>query len=78
MTSLRAREATQPLAGEMLKGRVALVAGGTRRVGTAIGRGLAGRLGRRGGMASVVHVLCAGASSYIAGRVWALNGSREM
>jgi len=51
MTSLRAREATQPLAGEMLKGRVALVAGGTRRVGTAIGRSLGSRLGRRGGVA---------------------------
>jgi NAD(P)-dependent dehydrogenase (short-subunit alcohol dehydrogenase family) len=39
---------------------------------------LASRLGRRDGVARVVHFLCAGASSYIAGRVWALNGSREM
>jgi NAD(P)-dependent dehydrogenase (short-subunit alcohol dehydrogenase family) len=69
----------QPLAGEMLRGRVALVAGGTRRVGTAIGRSLASRLGRRDdGVARVVHFRCAGVSFCITGRVGALNGSREM
>jgi NAD(P)-dependent dehydrogenase (short-subunit alcohol dehydrogenase family) len=78
MTTLEAREATQRLAGERLKGRVALVRGGTRGVGTAIGRSLASRLGRRDGVARVVHFLCAGASSYITGRVCALNGSRDM
>ena len=74
MMTLEAREAAQPLAGEKLKGRVALVTGVTRGVGTAIGRSLAGRLGRRDGVARMVR---AGASSYIAGRPWALNGSRE-
>ena len=78
MTTLEAREATQPLAGEQLKSRVALVTGGTRGVGTALGRSLAGRLGRRDGVARVVHFLCAGASSCVTGRVWALNGSQEM
>ena len=74
MTTLEAREAAQPLAGEKLKGRVALVTGVTRGVGTAIGRSLAGRLGRRDG----VHLLCADASSCIAGRVWALSNRREL
>ena len=78
MTTFEARGATQRLAGEKLKGRVALVAGGRRAVGKAIGGSLASRLGRRDGVARVVHVRYAGASSYIAGRVWALNGSREM
>ena len=74
MTTLEARQATQPLAGERLKRSVALRTGGTRRVGTVIGRSLASRLGRRDG----VHFLGVGASSCITGRVWALNGSQEM
>jgi NAD(P)-dependent dehydrogenase (short-subunit alcohol dehydrogenase family) len=73
MTTSEAREATQPLAEEKLEGRVALVTGGT-----AIGRSLASRLGRRDGVARVVHFQCAGASSCVTGRVWALNGSQEM
>lgn len=71
-------EITRPLAGEKLKGRVVLVTGGPRGVGTAIGRSQASRLGRRDGVARVVHFLCAGASCYITGRVWALNTSQEV
>jgi hypothetical protein len=41
MMTLEARGATQRLAGETLKGEVALVAGGGRGVGTAIARRLA-------------------------------------
>lgn len=78
MVTLEARGATQRLAGETLKGEVALVAGGGRGVGTTIASRLASRLGRNDGLAGVVHLLCAGASSSIAGRVWALSGSREM
>jgi hypothetical protein len=78
MTTFEARGATQRLAEEKLKGGVALVAGGRRGVGTASGRGLASRLGRRDGVARVVHFLYAGAFSSIAGRVWTLNGSREV
>jgi NAD(P)-dependent dehydrogenase (short-subunit alcohol dehydrogenase family) len=78
MTTFDARGATRRLAEEKLKGRVALVAGGRRGVRTAIGRSLASRLGRRDGVARVVHLLYASASSYVAGRGWALNGTREM
>jgi hypothetical protein len=74
MTTSEAREAAQPLAGERLKGRVALGTGGTRGVGTVIGRSLASRLGRSDG----VHFLGVGASFCITGRVWTLNGSQEM
>jgi hypothetical protein len=74
MTTLEARQATQPLAGERLKGRVALGTGGTRGVGTAGGRGLASGPRRRDG----VHFLGAGAFPCITGRVRALNGSQEM
>src|SRR5450631_2583733 len=41
VTTLEAREATRPLAGERQKSRVALVTVGTRGVGTAVGRSLA-------------------------------------
>jgi hypothetical protein len=74
MTTLDARQATQPLAGERLRGRVALGTGGTEGVGTAIGRGLVSGLGRRDG----VHFLGAGGSLYVTGRVRALNARREM
>jgi len=75
---LETRETTQPPAGQQLKGRFALVTGGTRGVGTAIGRPLASRLGRRDGVACVVDFLCAAARPLITGRVWALNRSEEL
>ncbi len=37
-----------------------------------------GRLGRPDEVARVVHFLCADASSYITGQVWAVNGGQEM
>jgi NAD(P)-dependent dehydrogenase (short-subunit alcohol dehydrogenase family) len=37
-----------------------------------------GRLGRPDEVARVVHFLCADASSYITGQVWAVNGGMEM
>jgi acetoacetyl-CoA reductase/3-oxoacyl-[acyl-carrier protein] reductase len=37
-----------------------------------------GRLGRPDEIARVVHFLCADASSYITGQVWAVNGGQEM
>lgn len=37
-----------------------------------------GRLGRPEEIARVVHFLCADASSYITGQVWAVNGGQEM
>ncbi len=37
-----------------------------------------GRLGRPEEVARVVHFLCADASSYITGQVWAVNGGMEM
>lgn len=37
-----------------------------------------GRLGRAEEIARVVHFLCADASSYITGQVWAVNGGMEM
>ncbi len=37
-----------------------------------------GRLGRVDEVARVVHFLCADASSYITGQVWAVNGGQEM
>jgi acetoacetyl-CoA reductase/3-oxoacyl-[acyl-carrier protein] reductase len=36
------------------------------------------RLGRADEVARVVHFLCADASSYITGQVWAVNGGQEM
>jgi Enoyl-(Acyl carrier protein) reductase len=36
------------------------------------------RLGRPEEVARVVHFLCADASSYITGQVWAVNGGHEM
>jgi acetoacetyl-CoA reductase/3-oxoacyl-[acyl-carrier protein] reductase len=38
----------------------------------------AGRLGRPEEVARVVHFLCADASEYITGQVWAVNGGMEM
>ena len=37
-----------------------------------------GRLGRAEEVARVVHFLCADASAYITGQVWAVNGGQEM
>jgi len=37
-----------------------------------------GRLGRPEEVARVVHFLCADASSYITGQVWAVNGGQDM
>jgi NAD(P)-dependent dehydrogenase (short-subunit alcohol dehydrogenase family) len=37
-----------------------------------------GRLGRPEEVARVVHFLCADASAYITGQVWAVNGGQEM
>lgn len=37
-----------------------------------------GRLGRADEVARVVHFLCADASAYITGQVWAVNGGQEM
>ena len=37
-----------------------------------------GRLGRPEEVARVVHFLCADASSYITGQIWAVNGGQEM
>jgi acetoacetyl-CoA reductase/3-oxoacyl-[acyl-carrier protein] reductase len=37
-----------------------------------------GRLGRPDEVARVVHFLCADASSYITGQLWAVNGGQEM
>jgi acetoacetyl-CoA reductase/3-oxoacyl-[acyl-carrier protein] reductase len=37
-----------------------------------------GRLGRPDEVARVVHFLCADASAYITGQVWAVNGGQEM
>jgi acetoacetyl-CoA reductase/3-oxoacyl-[acyl-carrier protein] reductase len=37
-----------------------------------------GRLGRVDEVARVVHFLCADASSYITGQLWAVNGGQEM
>ena len=37
-----------------------------------------GRLGRPEEVARVVHFLCADASSYVTGQVWAVNGGMDM
>jgi NAD(P)-dependent dehydrogenase (short-subunit alcohol dehydrogenase family) len=37
-----------------------------------------GRLGRADEVARVVHFLCADASAYITGQVWAVNGGPEL
>jgi acetoacetyl-CoA reductase/3-oxoacyl-[acyl-carrier protein] reductase len=37
-----------------------------------------GRLGQPEEVARVVHFLCADASSYITGQLWAVNGGQEM
>ncbi|MBV8219024.1 MAG: beta-ketoacyl-ACP reductase [Solirubrobacterales bacterium] len=37
-----------------------------------------GRLGRADEVARVVHFICADASAYITGQVWAVNGGQEM
>jgi hypothetical protein len=76
MTTLEARQETQPLARERLKGRGAQGTGATRAVGTANGRSLASASGpgRRDG----VHFPGAGAPPSITGRVSAFSGSREM
>jgi NAD(P)-dependent dehydrogenase (short-subunit alcohol dehydrogenase family) len=37
-----------------------------------------GRLGQPEEVARVVHFLCADASSYITGQVWAVNGGQDM
>ena len=78
MTTLETCETTQPPAGQQLKGRVALVSGGARGVGTAIGCPLASQLGRRDGVACVVDFLYAAACSLITALVWAVDGSQVM
>jgi hypothetical protein len=78
VTTVDACEITRPLAREKLKGRVALVRGGTLVVGMVIGRSLACRLGRRDGVARVAHFLCAEAYAVTTGRVWAVTGGQEV
>ena len=78
MTTLETCETTQPPAGQQLNGRVALVSGGARGVGTAIGRPLASRLGRRDGVAGVVDFLYAAVCSLITALVWGVDGSQVM
>lgn len=76
MTTLEAREMTRSLAREKLKDHVALIAGGTPAVGTAIGRSLASRLGGGTGSSSglcPVRDSC----SLITGGVLMLNGSQD-
>ena len=81
MTTLEARETTQPPVRAKLNGRIVQVTGNTRRVGAAIDRSLARQVGELGwpdGVARVVHFLFADGCSPIIGRVWALDGRGEM
>ena len=81
MTSFATRARSRLLAGEKLKGRVAVVAGGTRgSARRSIAAWLASRagLGRPDGVTGVVHLLCADVCSLIAGRVWAVDGGGEV
>jgi hypothetical protein len=71
MTSFATRARSRLLAGEKLKGRVAVVTGGTR------GASWAG-LGRPDGVTGVVYLLCADVCSLIAGQVWAVDGGGEV
>lgn len=80
MTTFVTRERTRLLAGETLLGRVALVTG-MRAIGTAIGRSLAGQLGRLerpDEAARVVHLWWADACCLSCGRVWVLNLGGEV
>ena len=78
MTTLETRETTQPPARAKLNGRIAHVTGNTRGVGAAIGRSLAGRLGRPEEVTRMMHFLFADGCSLITGRVWALDGRGGM
>ncbi len=78
MTTLHACELTLPLSAER-SDRGALVAGGKRAVGTAIGRSLAGasRQGQRDGNRLAARFPCADACASITGRMQAINRRRE-
>ena len=72
MTAFETRKETRLLAGQKLKGRVALVTGSGRAIGCSLASRL-DRLGRPAEVVRVVHFLFAGACSVISGRVCALN-----
>lgn len=77
----RTRARSRLLAGEKLKGRVAVVTGGTRgSARRSVAAWLASRagLGRRDGVACVVDFLCADVWSLIAGRLGAVDCGGEV
>ena len=81
MTSLATGARSRLLSGEKLKGRVAVVTGGTRasaRRSVAAGLASWAGLGRPGGVTGVVHLLCADVWYLIAGRVGAVDGGGEV
>ncbi len=81
MTTFVTRETTRQLAGETLQGRLALVTGSMRAIGTAIGRSLPsqlGRLERPDEAARMVQFPCADACCLICGRGWAPNLGGEV